>query len=156
MSQPLHFGKELTRFPDSSSRPVSWKRGPAVQTLRGAADHYPTGRALHLDLEITGAPNFRAPNEEGLNVYGCAQPTEAGLRSILTLLGCQPVRMVCKQSRRQSSMLGQRPSLASWQLERAASGPAAQAAQAQADGDDTVEEQGQAVWFSTREETLSK
>lgn len=89
-------------------------------------------------------------------MYGCAQPTEAGLRSILTLLGCQPVRMVRKQSRRQSSMLGQRPSLASWQLERAASGPASQSAQVQADNDDALDEQGQAVWFSTREETLSK
>ncbi len=33
-------------------------------------DHYPTGRALDLDLTIQGAPNFRAPDEEGLNVFG--------------------------------------------------------------------------------------
>lgn len=33
-------------------------------------DHYPTGRALDLDLTIQGAPNFRAPDEESLNVYG--------------------------------------------------------------------------------------
>lgn len=119
------------------------------------ADHYPTGRALHLELEITGAPNFRSPNEEGLNVYGCAQPTEAGLRSILTLLGCQPVRMARKASRRQSSIVGSRPSVSSLQLERTSSGPAG-LANTQADSDDALEEPGQAVWFSTREETLSK
>ena len=33
-------------------------------------DHYPTGRAMDLDLTIQGAPNFRAPLEEGLNVFG--------------------------------------------------------------------------------------
>lgn len=34
------------------------------------ADHFPTGRAMDLDLNIQGAPNFRAPNEESLNVFG--------------------------------------------------------------------------------------
>lgn len=41
---------------------------------------------------MQGAPNFRAPDEEGLNVYGVAQPTVPGLKSILTILACQPYR----------------------------------------------------------------
>ncbi len=49
----------------------------------------PTGRALDLDIHLEGAPNWRAPNEDSLNVYGCAQPTLSGLRSILALLGCR-------------------------------------------------------------------
>lgn len=43
-------------------------------------DHYPTGRALDLDLTIQGAPNFRAPDEEGLNVYGVGPGDLSGSR----------------------------------------------------------------------------
>lgn len=66
---------------------------------------------MHLDLEITGAPNFRAPDEEGLNVYGVAQPTVPGLKSILTILGCQPSSVPTHRpgSRRPSSNLPNGP-----------------------------------------------
>lgn len=61
-------------------------------------DHYPTGRALDLDLHLEGAPNWRAPKEEGLNVYGVAQPTLPGLRGILSVLGCRPRAAVTQRS----------------------------------------------------------
>lgn len=53
-------------------------------------DHYPSGRALDLDLNVHGAPNFRAPRIGGLNVFGAAQPRTQGLRAILSILGCRP------------------------------------------------------------------
>ncbi|CAE6515835.1 unnamed protein product [Rhizoctonia solani] len=55
-------------------------------------DHYPTGRALDLDINLQGAPNFRAPHgaAAALNVYGAAQPRVGGLRAILSILGCNP------------------------------------------------------------------
>ncbi|KAF4597582.1 hypothetical protein EYR40_008044 [Pleurotus pulmonarius] len=53
-------------------------------------DHYPSGRALDLDLNVHGAPNFRAPRVGGLNVFGAAQPRTQGLRAILSVLGCRP------------------------------------------------------------------
>ena len=49
-----------------------------------------TGRALDLDINIHGAPNFRAPRRGNLNVYGVAQPRTQGLRGILSLLRCRP------------------------------------------------------------------
>jgi len=53
-------------------------------------DHYPSGRALDLELNIHGAPNFRAPRQGNLNVYGVAQPRTQGLRAILSILRCRP------------------------------------------------------------------
>ncbi|KAJ3508107.1 hypothetical protein NLJ89_g5936 [Agrocybe chaxingu] len=53
-------------------------------------DHYPSGRALDLDLNVHGAPNFRAPRYGGLNVFGAAQPRTQGLRAILSILRCRP------------------------------------------------------------------
>ncbi|KAF5341719.1 hypothetical protein D9611_001925 [Ephemerocybe angulata] len=53
-------------------------------------DHYPSGRALDLDLNVHGAPNFRAPRQGGLNVFGVAQPRTQGLRAILSVLRCRP------------------------------------------------------------------
>ncbi|KAF8917222.1 inositol hexakisphosphate-domain-containing protein [Mucidula mucida] len=53
-------------------------------------DHYPSGRALDLDLNVHGAPNFRAPRTKSLNVFGCAQPRTQGLRAILSVLRCRP------------------------------------------------------------------
>lgn len=41
-----------------------------IYDTNNIADHFPTGRAMDLDLNIQGAPNFRAPNEESLNVFG--------------------------------------------------------------------------------------
>ncbi|KAF9000645.1 inositol hexakisphosphate-domain-containing protein [Cyathus striatus] len=53
-------------------------------------DHYPSGRALDLDLNVHGAPNFRAPRQGGLNVFGVAQPRTQGLRAILSILRSRP------------------------------------------------------------------
>ncbi|TFK40212.1 inositol hexakisphosphate-domain-containing protein [Crucibulum laeve] len=53
-------------------------------------DHYPSGRALDLDLNVHGAPNFRGPRQSGLNVFGVAQPRTQGLRAILSVLKCRP------------------------------------------------------------------
>ncbi|KAJ6545040.1 inositol hexakisphosphate-domain-containing protein [Mycena vulgaris] len=53
-------------------------------------DHYPSGRALDLDLNVHGAPNFRAPRIGDLNVFGVAQPRTQGLRAILSVLRCRP------------------------------------------------------------------
>lgn len=48
------------------------------------------GRALDLDLNVHGAPNFRAPRQGDLNVFGAAQPRTQGLRAILSILRCRP------------------------------------------------------------------
>ncbi|KAJ7063606.1 inositol hexakisphosphate-domain-containing protein [Mycena amicta] len=53
-------------------------------------DHYPSGRALDLALNVHGAPNFRAPRVGNLNVFGVAQPRTQGLRAILAVLRCRP------------------------------------------------------------------
>lgn len=53
-------------------------------------DYYPSGRALDLDLNVHGAPNFRAPRHGSLNVFGTAQPRTQGLRAILSVLRCHP------------------------------------------------------------------
>lgn len=56
------------------------------------SDHYSVGRAKTLDISIQGAPNFRRPRGiESIGVYGTAQPTIAGLRTLLTLLGASPL-----------------------------------------------------------------
>lgn len=43
---------------------------------------------MDLEFNLQGAPNFRSTL---LNVYGCAQPTIIGLRTILALLNCRPL-----------------------------------------------------------------
>ncbi|KAL7413408.1 inositol hexakisphosphate-domain-containing protein [Mrakia frigida] len=55
-------------------------------------DHYPTGRALDLEINISGAPNFRGLKDKGkeLGVFGSAQPTVPGLKTILSLLLSSP------------------------------------------------------------------
>ncbi|KAI9463218.1 inositol hexakisphosphate-domain-containing protein [Lactarius psammicola] len=53
-------------------------------------DFYPSGRALDLDLNVHGAPNFRAPRTGSLNVFGAAQPRSQGLRAILSVLRARP------------------------------------------------------------------
>ncbi|WVF68673.1 hypothetical protein IAT40_003444 [Kwoniella sp. CBS 6097] len=119
-------------------------------------DHYPTGRAMDLELTVQGAPNFRAPDEESLNVFGVAQPTSAGLKSILTLLGCQPYRPSRKPNPRRPSVpassatpvLGEHSGAGTPQLSRGGS----VAMIREESGEDQVE--GRVIWFSTREETL--
>jgi len=54
------------------------------------SDHYPSGRAMQLDINLQGAPNFRSPRLDGLNVFGVAQPRLQGLKAILSVLGCRP------------------------------------------------------------------
>lgn len=39
------------------------------------------------ELKLFGAPNFRSTN---LNIFGAAQPSSAGLSTILRVLGCAP------------------------------------------------------------------
>lgn len=45
---------------------------------------------MDLDLNVHGAPNFRAPRQGNLNVFGVAQPRTQGLRAILSALKCRP------------------------------------------------------------------
>ncbi|KAH9945040.1 inositol hexakisphosphate-domain-containing protein [Epithele typhae] len=80
--------------------PQLQRSGPSiVKTRQGSVlsrgvilktDHYPSGRALDLDINVHGAPNFRAPRQGSLNVYGVAQPRTQGLRAILSVLRCRP------------------------------------------------------------------
>lgn len=134
------------------------------------ADHFPTGRAMDLDLNIQGAPNFRAPNEESLNVFGVcllcllchgslltlsqvAQPTSTGLKSILTLLGCQPA-FLRRPNRRGSAAANTPPlSLGDRRVSRTES-PIRSTNLERFNSIDEREPQGKAIWFSTREETL--
>jgi hypothetical protein len=58
--------------------------------LSAPSTHPHTGRALDLDLNIHGAPNFRAPRIGSLNVFGAAQPRSQGLRAILSILRARP------------------------------------------------------------------
>ncbi|WVQ75186.1 hypothetical protein IAR50_004796 [Cryptococcus sp. DSM 104548] len=116
-------------------------------------DHFPTGRAMDLELNIQGAPNFRAPEDESLNVFGVAQPTTAGLKSILTMLGAQPT-FLRKPSRRGSAATGASPVLNSERFPRGGATPRQPLQRSDSVDDREVEPQGKAVWFSTREETL--
>ncbi|KAI8980087.1 inositol hexakisphosphate-domain-containing protein [Trametes punicea] len=80
--------------------PQLQRSGPSVVKTRTGSvlsrgfilktDHYPSGRALDLDINVHGAPNFRAPKQGNLNVYGVAQPRTQGLRAILSVLRCRP------------------------------------------------------------------
>lgn len=53
------------------------------------SDHFGAGREGGVDLKLLGAPNFRQAN---LNVFGVAQPTIAGLATVLRLLRAGPHR----------------------------------------------------------------
>lgn len=48
-------------------------------------------RRPHLDLHLQGAPNFRKADVP-VEVYGCAQPTVTGLKGVLSVLQCRPIR----------------------------------------------------------------
>lgn len=62
----------------------------AISHRRIPIDYNNPGRALDLDLTVHGAPNFRAPRQDSLNVFGTAQPRSQGLRAILSILRCNP------------------------------------------------------------------
>ncbi|KAJ3362184.1 hypothetical protein HDU91_003541 [Kappamyces sp. JEL0680] len=51
------------------------------------SDHFETGVNPKLDIHLQGAPNFRMAD---LNIFGVAQPTLPGIKTILTLLQCNP------------------------------------------------------------------
>ncbi|KAG8783281.1 hypothetical protein FRC12_019885 [Ceratobasidium sp. 428] len=91
-------------------------------------DHYPTGRALDLDINLQGAPNFRAPRDAAaaVNVYGAAQPRIGGLRAVLAILNCGP----------SGSSVGSSPTTS----------PLAR--------DTRLPTRAGCVWFSTREEPV--
>ncbi|KAL7279008.1 hypothetical protein ACG7TL_006840 [Trametes sanguinea] len=94
---------ESVGFPENPPldlMPQLQRSGPSVVKTRTGSvlsrgfilktDHYPSGRALDLDINVHGAPNFRAPRQGNLNVYGVAQPRTQGLRAILSVLRCRP------------------------------------------------------------------
>lgn len=115
------------------------KRRDGAVLARGSilkTDHYPSGTALDLDFHLKGAPNWRAPKEESLNVFGVAQPTLPGLRGILSVLGCRP---------RPERKISQ------------ATGPGQNGQVDHEAGDKTSEDNerpGRCVWFCTREEPV--
>ncbi|KAK7006097.1 inositol hexakisphosphate-domain-containing protein [Favolaschia claudopus] len=93
-------GKGLAGATSLDSMAHLQRSGPSVVKSRTGSvlsrgfilktDHYPSGRALDLDLNVHGAPNFRAPRITDLNVFGVAQPRTQGLRAILSILRCRP------------------------------------------------------------------
>ncbi|PCH42051.1 hypothetical protein WOLCODRAFT_119866, partial [Wolfiporia cocos MD-104 SS10] len=90
----LYFAAPLDIMPQlQRSEPSVVKTRTGSVLSRGfilKTDHYPSGRALDLDLNVHGAPNFRAPRNSNLNVFGVAQPRTQGLRGILSVLRCRP------------------------------------------------------------------
>ncbi|KAI0317069.1 inositol hexakisphosphate-domain-containing protein [Amylostereum chailletii] len=101
-SEPALSGAEREISPASplDLMPQLQRSGPSiVKTRTGSVlsrgfilktDYYPSGRALDLDLNVHGAPNFRAPRVGNLNVFGAAQPRSQGLRAILSVLQARP------------------------------------------------------------------
>jgi protein-tyrosine phosphatase len=61
-------------------------RGLIVKT-----DHFAGLRRPNLGVHLQGAPNFRQADIPGLQVYGVAQPTITGLKTILCVLQCAPL-----------------------------------------------------------------
>ncbi|KAI0749707.1 inositol hexakisphosphate-domain-containing protein [Daedaleopsis nitida] len=100
LSSSVVEGIDLPDTPPLDLMPQLQRSGPSiVKTRTGSVlsrgfilktDHYPSGRALDLDINVHGAPNFRAPKQGNLNVYGVAQPRTQGLRAILSVLRCRP------------------------------------------------------------------
>ncbi|KAI9099760.1 inositol hexakisphosphate-domain-containing protein [Phlyctochytrium arcticum] len=58
------------------------------------SDHFDTGFNPRLDFHLQGAPNFRCVE---LNIFGVAQPTISGIRTVATLLGCAPTSASTKE-----------------------------------------------------------
>lgn len=78
-----------------------------------------------------------------------AQPTTIGLQSILTILGCQPTPPPSLPTRRGSDVAGR-----GFPLEKVRSQPLASTSSK--DSASKGVQEGKAIWFSTREETLSQ
>lgn len=51
-------------------------------------DRLPPRNTHPLEFSLKGAPNFRSAGQE--NIYGSAQPSITGIRTVLSVLGCQP------------------------------------------------------------------
>lgn len=51
-------------------------------------DRLPPRNTHPLEFSLKGAPNFRPAGPE--NIYGSAQPSITGIRTVLSVLGCQP------------------------------------------------------------------
>lgn len=62
-------------------------------------------RRPDLGLLLQGAPNFRQASVPGLQVYGVAQPTTIGLKTILSVLQCGPSNEVRGRNEFQLSTL---------------------------------------------------
>ncbi|KAI0707157.1 inositol hexakisphosphate-domain-containing protein [Earliella scabrosa] len=100
LSSSVAEGTDLPDTPPLDLMPQLQRSGPSIVKTRSGSvlsrgfilktDHYPSGRALDLDINVHGAPNFRAPKQGNLNVYGVAQPRTQGLRAILSVLRCRP------------------------------------------------------------------
>lgn len=54
-------------------------------------DYFAGMRRPDLGVLLQGAPNFRQADVPGLQVYGVAQPTTTGLKTILSVLRCGPI-----------------------------------------------------------------
>ena len=84
---------EACSLEGSSSRPISIllvRLKPSPSSTGRLTESLRLGRALELDLNVHGAPNFRAPRQGDLNVFGAAQPRSQGLRAILSVLRARP------------------------------------------------------------------
>ncbi|KAL6757552.1 inositol hexakisphosphate-domain-containing protein [Haematococcus lacustris] len=68
------------------------------------ADHFPSCHNTKLTPILEGAPNFR--KVEGIQVYGVAIPTVAGLRQVVnTMMACNGVRKVYWQNLREEPLV---------------------------------------------------
>ncbi|KAG5221220.1 glutathione peroxidase [Salix suchowensis] len=72
-SEPISFGRPSSIPPALSERNAQRVISESHVTGRKSPANS-SGRALDLDLNVHGAPNFRAPRVGGLNVFGAAQP----------------------------------------------------------------------------------
>ena len=83
--------EQAASFPVAlSSRPTTIPPVSVLSPSPSAHSHLVPGRAQDLELNVHGAPNFRAPRYSNLNVFGVAQPRTQGLRAILSILRCRP------------------------------------------------------------------
>lgn len=90
-SLPSSILEQAASFPVAlSSRPTTTPPVSVLSPSSSTYSHLDLGRAQDLELNVHGAPNFRAPRYGNLNVFGVAQPRTQGLRAILSILRCRP------------------------------------------------------------------
>ena len=105
---------------------------------------------MDLDFHLEGAPNWRAPREESLNVYGVAQPTLPGLKGILSVLGCRPP-IAREQPQGKNGISTANVAL---EARRVSMDDGRRSRQRESSREDIP--QGRCVWFCTREEPISE